>query len=313
MTPEAWWNRRLEWAKSVMAERFSSGFGSMSKIEPHLAQGLTHVLSRPGSLVRAVTAYLIGLEMGLMDEAAKALACGIEYLHTASLVFDDLPAMDDARMRRGIPCLHVVQGETVAILAALALVNRGYSMLWQAISQAQSGERMRRAGEMVDECLGVHGVIGGQAMDLRGAGNDSSVADVTEVAARKTGDLLRLALALPAIVGNGTDREIQLLNRIGLMRGLAYQAADDLKDVLGAEEETGKTASRDQTLGRPNLILAEGFQATLRRFSRLRRLGDRMQGALPGSRERWGMLSPLRVTLPVRAEMVGSPVIMNAV
>jgi geranylgeranyl pyrophosphate synthase len=296
-----------------MAERFANGFGSMEKIEPHLAQGLTHVLSRSGSLVRAVTAYLIGLEMGVIDEAAKAIACGIEYLHTASLVFDDLPAMDDARMRRGAPCLHVVQGETIAILAALALVNRGYSMLWQGISQAHSSERMQQAGDLVDECLGVHGVIGGQAMDLRGAGNASSVADVTEVAARKTGDLLRLTLVLPALVGNGTDREIQLLNRIGLMRGLAYQAADDLKDVLGAEEETGKTASRDQTLGRPNLIMAESFQATLRRFSRLRRLGDRMQSALPGSHERWGMLAPLRVTLPVRTDLVGSPVIMNAV
>lgn len=313
MTPEAWWQRRLEWAKSVMAECFANGFGSMEKIEPHLAQGLTHVLSRPGSLVRAVTAYLIGLEMGMLDEAAKAIACGIEYLHTASLVFDDLPAMDDARMRRGAPCLHVVQGETVAILAALALVNSGYSMLWQGISQAQSGERMQQAGDLVDECLGVRGVIGGQAMDLRGAGNASSVADVTEVAARKTGDLLRLTLVLPALVGNGADREIQLLNRIGLMRGLAYQAADDLKDVLGADEETGKTASRDQTLGRPNLIMAEGFQATLRRFSRLRRLGDRMQSALPGSHERWGMLAPLRVTLPVRTDLLGSPVIMNAV
>lgn len=296
-----------------MTECFANGFGSMTRIEPHLAQGLTHVLSRPGSLVRAVTAYLIGLEMGMIDEAAKALACGIEYLHTASLIFDDLPAMDDARLRRGAPCLHVLQGETVAILAALALVNRGYSMLWQGISQAQSGERMQQAGKLVDDCLGVHGVIGGQAMDLRGAGNNSSVADVTEVAARKTGDLLRLTLVLPAMVGNGTDREIQLLNRIGLLRGLAYQAADDLKDVLGAEEETGKTASRDQALGRPNLIMAEGFQATLRRFSRLRRLGDRMQSALPGSRERWGMLAPLRVMLPVRTDLVGSPVIMNAV
>ena len=313
MTPEAWWQRRLEWAKSVMTECFANGFGSMAKIEPHLAQGLTHVMARPGSLVRAVAAYLIGLEMGLIDEAAKAIGCGIEYLHTASLIFDDLPAMDDARLRRGTPCVHVVHGETVAILAALALVNRGYSFLWQGISQAQSGERMQQAGKLVDECLGVHGVIGGQAMDLRGAGNASSVADVTEVAARKTGDLLRLSLVLPAMVGSGTDREIQLLNRIGLLRGLAYQAADDLKDVLGAEGETGKTASRDQTLGRPNLIMAEGFQSTLRRFSRLRRLGDRMQSALPGSRERWGMLAPLRVTLPVRTDLVGSPMIMNAV
>lgn len=313
MTPEAWWQRRLEWARTVMGDRFANGFGSMAKIETHLSDGLTHVLSRPGSLIRAVTAYLIGIEMGLVDEAAKAIGCGIEYLHTASLIFDDLPAMDDARTRRGAACLHVVQGETVAILTALALVNRGYAMLWQGMGQAASPERLQKAGDLVDECLGVHGVIGGQAMDLRGAGNASSVADVTEVAARKTGDLLRLTLVLPALVGNGTNREIQLLNRIGSLRGLAYQAADDLKDVMCGEEETGKTAVRDQTLGRPNLILAEGFQATLRRFSRLRRIGDCAQAALPGSRERWGMLAPLRVTLPVRTDLVGQPVIMNAV
>ena len=241
--------------------------------------------------------------MGVAEEAARALACGNSYLHTASLVFDDLPAMDDARSRRGAPCLHVVHGEAVAILAALAVVNRGYALLWQGMAHARP-HRRAMAAEWVDSRLGLTGVIGGQAHDIRGWRGPQSAADVSEVAARKTGELLRLTLVLPAIVGRGSDREIQLLDRIAMLRGLAYQAADDLKDVILSESGSGKTAGRDAELGRPNLILAEGFQATLRRFKRLRQTGDRVQAALPGPAERWGMLAPLRVTLPSIPQIV---------
>lgn len=294
-----------------MVGSFSNGLGPMTKVEPRLAAALGDVLSRPGSMVRAVAVYLIGIEMGVAEEAARAVACGIEYLHTASLVFDDLPAMDDARIRRGNPCLHVVHGEAVAMLAALALINRAYGLIWQGIRRA-SPARRERAGEWVDARLGTRGVIGGQAFDLSGWRGEQSAADVSEVAARKTGDLLRLTLVLPALIGRGTEREIQLLDRIGMLRGLAYQAADDLKDVLCSPEVTGKTAGRDEELGRPNLILAEGFQATLRRFKRLRQTGDRLQQALPGPAGRWGMLAPLRVTLPTTPEMALQPVVSSA-
>jgi geranylgeranyl pyrophosphate synthase len=290
-----------------MAESFANGMGAMRGAETRLTAALGDILARPGSLARAVTAYLVGIEMGMAEESARAIACGIEYLHTASLVFDDLPAMDDARMRRGAACPHVVHGEAVAMLAALAIINRGYAMIWQGMCGA-SPARRERAGEWVDACLGVHGLIGGQAFDLRGWRGEQSAAEVSEVAARKTGDLLRLTLVLPAIIGRGTDREIQLLDRIGMLRGLAYQAADDLKDVLCAGDESGKTGGRDAELGRPNLILAEGFQATLQRFKRLRHTGDRVQARLPGGDARWGMLAPLRVTLPATPQMVMVPV-----
>lgn len=306
MTPESWWTRRSACAKALMSSSFSHGLGPMARVEPRLAAALGDVLARPGSMVRAVAAYLIGIEMGMVEEGARAVACGIEYLHTASLVFDDLPAMDDARTRRGAPCLHIAHGESVAMLAALALINRAYAMIWQGIRRAPAARRAL-AGDWVDARLGTMGVIGGQAHDLSGWRGEQSAADVSEVAARKTGDLLRLTLVLPALCGRGTDREIQLLDRIGMLRGLAYQAADDLKDVLCPDEETGKTGGRDLEMGRPNLILAEGFQATLMRFKRLRRAGDRMQAALPGGKDRWGMLVPLRVTLPTRPGMVIVP------
>ncbi len=297
MTPESWWRRRAGCARTLMEGSFSNGMGRLERTEPRLAAALQDILARPGSLVRAVAAYLIGIEMGVPEEAARAIGCGIEYLHTASLVFDDLPAMDDARTRRGAVCGHVVHGEAVAMLAALAMINRAYAMIWQGIRQADP-QRRAAAGEWVDGRLGIGGVIGGQAYDLSGWRGEQSPAEVAEVAARKTGDLLRLSLVLPAIVGRGTPREIQILDRLALLRGLAYQAADDLKDVISPEQDSGKTGGRDEALGRPNLVVAEGLPAAVRRFRRLSDVGDRVQAALPGSAERWMMLEMLKVPMP---------------
>ncbi len=298
MTPENWWRRRAGCVRTLLQGSFANGMGPLDRTEPRMAAALQDVLARPGSLVRAVACYLIGIEMGLPESAARAMGCGVEYLHTASLIFDDLPAMDDARTRRGAPCIHVVHGESIAMLAALALINRAYAMIWQGMNQGSS-ERRAAAGEWIDGRLGINGVIGGQAFDLRGWRGEQSAADVSEIAARKTGDLLRIALVLPAIVGRGTAREIQILDRLSLLRGLAYQAADDLKDVVSRDEETGKTAGRDEMLGRPNLVVAEGLPATLRRFRRLSETGDRVQAVLPGDPSRWLMLDMLRVPLPV--------------
>ena len=297
MTPELGWRRRAECAHAMLAGCYTNGLGRMERVEPRLASALQDVLARPGSLVRAVACYLVGIEMAMEEECARAVACGIEYLHTASLLFDDLPAMDDARMRRGAACLHVVHGEAVAQLTALALVNRGYAMVWQGLSRTDA-RRREMAGHWLDARLGMHGVIGGQALDLSGWRGEQSAAEVTEVAARKTGELLRLTLVLPAIIGRGTAREIQLLDRLAMLRGLAYQAADDLKDVLALEESHGKTGGRDEELGRPNMVAAEGVAATIQRFRRLQRMGDRVVAALPGPPERWGMLTALRVPMP---------------
>ncbi|MES2437547.1 MAG: polyprenyl synthetase family protein [Verrucomicrobiota bacterium] len=312
MTPQYWWRRRAGCARSLMEGSFANGMGRMDRVEPRMAAALRDILARPGSMVRAVLAYLIGIEMGVPEQAARAMACGIEYLHTASLVFDDLPAMDDARTRRGAACVHVVHGEAVAMLAALAMINRAYAMIWQGIRQANP-ERRAAAGEWVDGRLGIGGVIGGQAYDLSGWRGEQSAAEVSEVAARKTGDLLRLTVVLPAIVGRGSAREIQVLDRLALLRGLAYQAADDLKDVLSREEDFGKTGGRDEALGRPNFVIAEGMPSALQRFRRLSDTGDRVQAVLPGPPERWMMLEMLKVPMPVSATDADSSLLSAAI
>ena len=148
MTPESWWRRRAGCARTLMAGSFSNGMGRMDRVEPRLA-GRASGHSRPARVAGPGGDCLSwsASKWGVAEESARAMACGIEYLHTASLIFDDLPAMDDARMRRGAACVHVVHGESVAMLAALAMINRAYSMIWQGIHQADL-ETPRRGGRV---------------------------------------------------------------------------------------------------------------------------------------------------------------------
>ena len=280
-----------------MTEVFKKNIGPLHRVEPKLAAAMGDILARPGSLVRAVTTYSLGLTMGLDEEAAQCLGCGIEYLHTSSLIFDDFPSMDNALLRRGAPCLHVIHGEAVATLAALAFVNSGYSLLWKSMAQTTLDRRLE-AGRWIESKLGLHGLLGGQAWDIHVWQDAPDTADASMVAARKTADLIRLTLVLPAIIGSGTPREIRLLDRLALLRGLAYQAADDLKDVASHEDISGKTMGRDEELQRPNLVTARGFAAASARCARLIALGDRVQQALPGPATRWHMLDLLRVPPP---------------
>lgn len=302
MTPESWWRRRSGCAKQLLTGCFANGMGPMETAEPRMAAALKYVLARPGSMARAVVAYMVGIEMGLAEEASRALSCGIEYLHTASLIFDDLPAMDDAKFRRGGECVHLAYGESTAMLAALALVNRGYAMLWQGVSLGNPSRR-KEAAELIDKRLGISGVIGGQAHDLGGWAGSKDTAGVSKVAAMKTADLLRLSVVLPAILGRATRREIQLLDRLALFRGLAYQAADDLKDVFEAGSDTGKSGGRDSLLGRPNLVASEGVRGAVDRFERLNAIADRLQASLPGAYGQWDMLAMMRVSLPGGVEV----------
>ena len=107
-------------------------------------------------MVRAQMVYAVGNRYGISPGNARKLAIAIEYFHTTSLIFDDLPGMDDAAKRRGAPCLHRTHGEATAILAALGLVNRAYALAWQVILSAPKAQA-KVAGDYLEKCLGVAG------------------------------------------------------------------------------------------------------------------------------------------------------------
>lgn len=264
-------------------------------LDPRLRAVVADVLDHPGSLARAQLAYGLGVRRGLAAEPALKLAVAVEYFHSASLIFDDMPSMDDATERRGRPCPHVVHGEAAATLGALSLITRAYALLWEAIGDGP-GARRSAAAALVGECLGIAGILDGQARDVHFRREDASPQEVAEVAVAKTVPLIRLALVLPALVAGEEAETLDRLERLAAAWGLAYQILDDFKDRLFGSAESGKTAGRDAGLGRPNLPDLAGTRPALDRLGRLlaeaRGLLDALAAA--GGAERWDPLGSLQ-------------------
>lgn len=259
--------------RAALLDAFTAGLPVTTQTEPHLRGALEQTLAHPGSLVRAQLVFDMAGAYGLPADRSRNLAVAIEYFHTASLLFDDLPCMDDATQRRGMPCVHRSFGEAAAVLAALGLINRAYALLWNAFAGA-SPEQQSRAAAYVEKCLGIEGVLNGQSQDLHFATQSGRRPTPQEIAAGKTVTLIRLSLVLPALLGGATPAELKHLERLSAFWGLSYQILDDLKDLFQRPEQTGKTAARDASLNRPNLALAVGAVNAHRRLERLIRLGD---------------------------------------
>lgn len=218
-------------------------------------------------------AFRIATAYGCTRASAIDLAIALEYFHTASLLFDDLPCMDDATARRGEACVHVAHGESTAILAALALINRGYALMWR-VAGNYAAEQQQPALQYLEDQLGVRGLLQGQSLDLGFALLPRTLQAAEHAIQGKTVPLIALALVLPAILCGAPARQVQLLERISRCWGLAYQIADDLKDVLQSPLDTGKTTNHDASLGRPNVVVLLGVSAAVERLSRWICAGD---------------------------------------
>lgn len=280
--------------KSLLRRAFHAGLILPHGTEPHLAGALQHTLEHPGSMVRAELAFRIASAFGTSEDRSENLAIAIEYFHTASLLFDDLPAMDDASSRRGIACAHHVYGEGAAILAALALINRAYSLLWKSVAGLPA-ETQAAALTYLERHLGIAGLLNGQSQDLHYSRLSPHLREPQAIAIGKTVSLIRLALVLPAIAAQAPPEAIHQLDRLALFWGLSYQTLDDLKDVLYTGDVHGKTAARDAFLNRPNLALVIGVPEAFERVDRLMKLAGRVIVRLLASHARLAFLREVRV------------------
>jgi len=282
-------------------QAFGSSLPLPTRLEPNLQNALKQVLRNAGSLVRSRIVLQVSAAYGVPRSEAEKLAIALEYFHTASLVFDDLPCMDNASERRGAPCVHLEFGESGAILAALAVINRAYALTWQAIYGCPV-ERQPAAIAYVEKHLGVGGLLNGQSMDLQYSRLPHDLKTTERVAFGKTVSLIRLTVVLPALLGGAPAYELELLDRIARYWGLNYQIVDDLKDVLQSTSEPGKTVSRDRSLDRPNISLAIGIPASVKRLERLIGLGDRALRRLLVRRSALSFLEDLRASMQREAD-----------
>lgn len=170
----------------------------------------------------------------------------IEMIHTYSLVHDDLPAMDNDDYRRGRKTTHVVYGEDMGILTGDALLNYAFETVSNAFGQTESLEQAARAFRILGRKAGVHGMVGGQVVDVERTGQ-TLTADVLEFIYRlKTSALLEASLMIGAALAGAEDKDIQIMEEIGGYVGLAFQIQDDILDETSTTQELGKPVHSDE-------------------------------------------------------------------
>jgi geranylgeranyl diphosphate synthase type II len=200
---------------------------------------------------------------------AMPAACAVELIHTYSLVHDDLPAMDDDRLRRGRPTAHVVFGEGMAILAGDGLLTEAFALLAREpqaapeLTETQLAARKLQALTVIAEAAGATGMVGGQAIDLDAARPGASPLDASSLRsmhARKTGALIFGSTAAGAIMAGASSTQLTSAREYARSLGLAFQIVDDILDVEGASDDLGKTPGKDAAAGKPTYPSLYGLE-----------------------------------------------------
>lgn len=194
---------------------------------------------------------------GVNPEAALFTAAAIEFVHTYSLVHDDLPAMDNDDFRRGKPSCHKQFGEAAAILAGDALLTFAFEVLSNPRVHADANVRCELI-RSVARAAGVRGMVGGQMMDLDAEHQSLGAEEVIRLQRLKTGELFAVSCEVGAILGKAPEPMRARLQRYAHDMGLAFQITDDLLDVEGTRTETGKGVRKDGAKGKATLISVLG-------------------------------------------------------
>ena len=237
------WRTEYEAALAQINEALDHYFNEKCE-QGELLEAMRYSLLAGGKRIRPVLLLKFCEACGGTAEAAVPAACGIEMMHTYSLIHDDLPCMDNDDLRRGRPTCHKVFGETNAVLAGDALQAAAFSSVLSAeASPAQLSEMAR----VLAEAVGERGMCGGQYLDMCNENEIIEVEQLFLVHSLKTGALLRAACLMGVLCANGTARQLQAARDYAENLGIAFQIRDDVLDCISTPEVLGKSVGADQT------------------------------------------------------------------
>lgn len=242
-----------------------------SAISTEFNQAVEYALFSGGKRLRPVLT-LLGAELvgGKTDSLFPAAIAG-EFIHTSSLIFDDLPCMDNAAERRGKTSLHTEFGEGLAVLVGIGFLNAAYGLVF--VNHRETPERAMAAHAEIVECVGAAGMVGGQSVDLalakgaKSAGaNQTGNAEYESVRNLKTSALMRLSIRVGAILAGANYLELAKLSRYAELLGDAYQLSDDLIDL---EEDAAIFKENKTFAGQQNETARLKLQTTVEEAKRI--------------------------------------------
>lgn len=229
-----------------------------------LFDAMSYSLTSGGKRIRPVLLLASCDFAGGDVQKALPFACAIEYIHTYSLIHDDLPAMDNDDLRRGNPTNHKVYGEAMAILAGDGLLNTAHEVMLREITQGTSPEEMKRkssAAWTISHNAGICGMVAGQVADIEGETKECTEEMLRFIDANKTGALLTAPIVAGLRLAGAPEETIADFTRYAECIGRAFQISDDILDAVGDEKIVGKKTGKDADLGKCNYVAVLGLEA----------------------------------------------------
>lgn len=236
-----------------------------------LQESIEYSLTAGGKRIRPILLLMACKISGGDEISALPYAIACEYVHTYSLIHDDLPSMDDDDLRRGKPSNHKVYGEGMAILAGDGLLNTAFEIMYKDMMLYFDNEKMLkqriRAAHAIAKGAGVRGMIAGQVADLESVNKQCAKEYLDYIHVNKTGALITAAISAGAYLGNAGDNLLCDLNTYADNLGLAFQIRDDILDVVGNEKTIGKKPGADEKLCKMTYPSIYGLNESIKLFN----------------------------------------------
>ena len=238
-----------------------------------MAEAMKYSIEAGGKRLRPVMLGMMNEAYGGIEEEAGPFMAAIEYIHTSSLIHDDLPALDNDELRRGKPAVHSRFGEAMGVLAGDALLNYAYEVMLKGVASARDRESAAAAAGILADKSGLFGMLGGQGMDVEYEKGRLRIDDremLEEICVRKTSALIEASLMAGAALAGAEEKEIRLLEQTGRAVGLAFQIRDDILDATSTDETLGKPVHSDEKNGKItfcSLLGTDGAQKLVKEYT----------------------------------------------
>jgi len=250
-----------------MLERQSRVETALEKLLPgvehapaRLHAALRYAVLGGGKRVRPLLTYAAGELVGADPERVDVVAGAVELIHAYSLVHDDLPCMDDDKLRRGKPTVHVEFDEATALLVGDSLQSLAFQALSEHVLAADPQRQLAMIATLA-RAAGSRGMAGGQAIDLQSVGQRLSVPELEFMHVHKTGALIRASIQLGAMCADSTGAvDLDALDRFAKVAGLGFQLVDDVLDAESSTATLGKTAGKDASDNKPTYVTVLGVE-----------------------------------------------------
>lgn len=198
------------------------------------------------------------------EEVVKPFMAGMEMIHTHSLIHDDLPALDDDDYRRGRLTTHKVYGEAMGVLSGVALLNYAYETMFQAFALTKEQDRVIHALRVVSQKTGIHGMLGGQSVDVENDGKPLEKEMLDYIYRNKTSALIEASMMTGAILAGANEQEVSAVEKAAGNIGLAFQIQDDILDVTSSLEVLGKPVGSDEKNHKVTYVSLNGLDQSRR-------------------------------------------------